>query len=195
MDDISNSFTRGFTDSQNKLFHEVVGKAAIFEWQIKLFLLVLPSFLWLKSLVQKTEVKSFEIKDKHGKFLNLNVLIKLMFEHFPFSKIEQSHIEHARECRNKLVHYNLVELLESLDHDQDLLIIGRGQKKYKENKILIISDINAFYIMVTHRKFVDRLHTIFEQAIEPIDKKSAEINSEISRLGKIASEKNLLPKT
>ena len=193
MDDFSNSFTRGFTDSQNKLFHEVVGKAAIFVWQIKLFLLILPSFLWLKSLIQETEKESFKIKDKHGKFLNLNKLIKLMVKHFPFSETEQSRIEYARKCRNDLIHFNLMELLDNLDRDQDLLIIGRGQK-YKENKTLIVSDLNALYIMVTHRKFVDRLHTIFEQAIEPIDKKSAEINSEIERLGKIASERNLLPK-
>ena len=193
MNNFSNLFTEGFTDSQKKLFHEVVGKAAIFEWQIKLFLLILPDYLYVKSLVQKTKTVSLKLRYTNGNFRNLNELIKLMFKHFPFSKTEQSRIEYARECRNKLVHYNLRELLDSLDLNQDLFIIGRGQQ-YKKNKIPIISELNAFNIMITRKKFVRRLHTIFEQAIRPIDKKIAKLNSEISRLGKIADKRNLVPK-
>ena len=185
-----------FSASHNKLLSEVVGKAAIFVWQIKFFSLVLPDFLYLKSLVQKTEVESLKVKDKNGKFLSLNVLIKLMFKHFPFSKTEQSHIEHARKCRNDLIHFNLMELLYSLDRDQDFLMIGRDQKlKPKENRPLVFSEFSAFCAMGENKKFLRKLNSVFEQAIETIDKRNVKICSEIQKLGNIAVKRNLLPKT
>ena len=155
--------------------------------------MILPDYLYVKSLVQKTKIESLELRYKNGNFRNLNELITLMFKHFSFSKTEKSRIEYARECRNKLVHYNLMELLDNLDSNQDLFIVSRGQQ-YKENKIPIMSELNAFNVIVTRKKFVCRLHTIFEKAIKPIDKKIAKLNSEISRLGKIADKQNLFPK-
>lgn len=194
MDDFPNSFTNNFTEPQKKLLYEAIGKAAIFEWQIKLFLLILDGVLYLESLIQKTKAKTLEIRNKNGKFQNLSKLVKLMFKHYSFSKEEQSYIEEARKHRNELIHFNLMKLLNSLDQDQELSIIGFCQKR-KENTTSIFSDLHALNTMVTHEKFINRLHTIFEQAIKPIENKRAEMNLEIERLGKIAHERNLFPKT
>ena len=197
MDDFSNLFVRMFNDSQRKLLYEAFGKAAIFEWSIKLFVSVLPSCLYLKSIVENTEIETPKLRNKNGKFRNLNKLTKLMFKHFLFSEKEKSHIEQARCFRNKLLHFNLMELLDKLDSDKKLCIIDL-ERRYKsnktmKNKTIILSNLNALNIMVTHKQFVNKLHVIFEQAIKPIEKKAVKMNSEISRLGKIAHEKNLLP--
>ena len=196
MGDFSNLFVRKFDKSERKLFYEMAVKATTFEWSVKLFMSVLPSFLYLKSIVEKTKQEHIELRKKNGKFKDLNELIKLMFDHFHFLQGEKSYIEQARCCRNKLFHYNLMELLEKLDTNKEFYFILLRRYKSNEtmkNKPLILSELNALHTLITHKRFVNKLNTIFEQAIDPIEEKLITVNSEISRLGKIAHEKNLLP--